>query len=370
VACGFCGGDDVVTVHTTGNFLEAIMAKMIFVSSILLQAALWLGLSTTDAFTPSRTTQMPPVVICPGFGNDRIDYYEPLQQPREAGLVSALERRGFDPELILTVPVERKDWLRVAGGLLDKNFYTNSALPTGKGYGWYLKRLRETVDEAYEKSGGERVLVIGHSAGGWLARATMGDGVWCPSQNVRTAERVACLATIGAIHKPPVNFGSCVTRGALAYTNQAYPGAFLADEGVGYVSVGGDAIFGDNTKQTKPQTQADGVYATRGEGSSARVAFTSYEAVCGQGDVTGDGVVPLDWTVLEGARHVPLEGVLHSINEAGTTLPTNRWYGSEAVIDRWLPMALEEASIRKSSSSGMSGLDLSGLQRWASEIFQ
>jgi hypothetical protein len=347
------------------------MTKTIFVHAILLQLTLWSGLSTrTGAFTPSRTIQKPPVVICPGFGNDRIDYYEPLQQPREVGLVSALERRGFDPELILTVPVERKDWLRVAGGLLDKNFYTNSALPTGNGYGWYLKRLQETVDEAYEKSGGERVLLIGHSAGGWLARAAMGDGVWCPSKNVRTAERVACLATIGAIHKPPVHFGTCVTRGALAYTNQAYPGAFLSEEGVGYVSVGGDAIFGDNTKQTKPQTQADGVYATRGEGSSARVAFMSYEAVCGQGNVTGDGVVPLSWTLLEGARHVPLEGVLHSFNEAGTTLPTDRWYGSEAVIDRWLPVALEEASSRKRSSSGNSGLGLSGLKRWASEIFQ
>ena len=35
-----------------------------------------------------------------------------------------------------------------------------------------------------------------------------------------------------------------------------------------------------------------------------------------------------------------LDGVLHSINEAGTTLPTERWYGSEAVIDRWLEPTL------------------------------
>ena len=53
--------------------------------------------------------------------------------------------------------------------------------------------------------------------------------------------------------------------------------------------------------------------------------------------MSGDGVVPLEWTQLEGAAQVRLPGVLHSINEAGTTLPTDRWYGSEGVVDRWLP---------------------------------
>ena len=290
-----------------------------------------------DAFS---TIQSTPVVICPGFGNDAIDYYEPLKQPRDVGLASALERRGFAPDLISTVPVRRSDWVRVAGGLLDLDFYSNSAKPTGGGYGWYIQRLKDTVDEAYENSGGERVLLLGHSAGGWLARAAMGDGAWRSESNVRTSERVRCLATVGAIHRPPADVGTCVTRGALAYTEDNYPGAFLASEGVGYVSVGGDAIVGDNSKDRTPESDADELYATRGEGSAARVAFASYEAVCGRGAVAGDGVVPLAWTRLAGSRHIELEGVLHSINEAGTTLPTERWYGSEAVVDRWLEPAL------------------------------
>ena len=307
--------------------------------------------------------------------------------------------------------MQRKDWLRVAGGLLDWKFYTNQAVPTGGGYGWYLKLFRETVDQAYDTSCANanainsnnnqgtpppRVLVIGHSAGGWLARAGMGDGLWCASgasgdektdstdttattEEVRTADRICGLVTVGAIHKPPVSVASCVTRGALAFTDRAYPGAFLKEEGVGYVSVGGDAIVGDNTK-LKPDTtgnnndsDADSLYATRGEGSAARVAFNSYEAVCGQGDVTGDGVVPLSWTQLEGSKQLQLEGVLHSINEAGTTIPTDRWYGSEAVIDRWLPAALEEAGIistRSTASTSSSPFDMEGLQKWASGVFQ
>lgn len=336
-------------------------------------------ITTTTAFQP-RKQQQPisstPVVICPGFGNDMIDYYEPLSQPREVGLVAGLERRGFDPDLIRVVPVQRKDWLRVAGGLLDWKFYLNRAEPTGGGYGWYLDRFRATVDEVYAKRNDNdntnradencRVLVIGHSAGGWLARAGMGDGVWCSSLSdkekadeaddnssasrddtvIRTAHKICGLVSVGAIHKPPVSIASCVTRGALAFTDQNYPGAFLKDEGVAYVSIGGAAIVGNNDveKDANEMTEEELFEAKVG-----RVAFTSYEAVCGQGDVMGDGVVPLSWTQLDGSKQLQLDGVLHSINEAGTTIPTDRWYGSENVIDRWLPTVLEEAGISASS---------------------
>lgn len=353
------------------------MMKSLQVSYALIITLVVVATTTTNGFQPIQKT---PVVICPGFGNDRVDYYQPLQQPREVGLVAALERRGFDPELIFTLPVERKDWIRVAGGLLDWKFYTNQALPTGNGYGWYLERFRETVDEAYnavdiegKEEEGQRVLVIGHSAGGWLARAGMGDGLWCPETQTRTAERICGLVTVGAIHRPPVSVGSCVTRGALAYTDETYPGAFLKEEGVAYVSVGGDAVVGDNTKEDEEEaddkSEADKLYAARGEGKAARVAYTSYEAVCGTGTVTGDGVVPLEWTQLDGSKQLQLQGVVHSINEAGTTIPTDKWYGSEGVIDRWLPTVLEEAGISTETKSGSSGMsfDLAGM---LSGVFQ
>ena len=327
------------------------------------------GLFLSSSTSPSTRTIENPIVICPGFGNDQIDYVEPLQQPREVGLVSVLQRRGV--QNVHIVPVARADWIRVAGGLLDvPAFYTNQALPTGRGYGWYLQRLKDTVNAAYEASGGRKVILLGHSAGGWLARAAMGNGVWENDTGdavVRTADRICCLTTVGAIHRPPVNTGTCVTRGALAYTDREYPGAFLADQGIAYVTVGGNAIQGnDSTKEDPLTTQADRVYAVRGEGSQARVAYTSYKAVCGNGYTTGDGVVPLEWTQLPGAKHLTLDGVLHSINEAGTTLPTDRWYGSEGVIDRWLPTVLQEAGIIQTSTNTLNGFGLvNGLQQWA-----
>lgn len=296
-----------------------------------------------------------PVVICPGFGNDSIDYDTPLEQPQEVGLRSVLSRRGFDPDRTYTVPVKRLDWVRVAGGLLDvPNFYRGNALPTGLGYGWYVKRLKETVDLAHRESGGERVLLLAHSAGGWLARAALGDGTWCDERGIRTNERVRGLVTMGAIHRTPKDETTCVTRGALKNTDLAYPGAFLKDQGIKYFSIGGTAVIGKMIEGLDEQDLT---------ARASRVAFNSYESVSGIGELIGDGVVPFDWTQLNGATQIRLDGVVHSINEAGTTIPTDRWYGSENVIDRWLPMVLEELELVEKSSS-LSNTSFLDFNRW------
>ena len=155
-----------------------------------------------------------------------------------------------------------------------------------------------------------------------------------------------------------------------------YPGAFLRTEGVAYVSVGGDAIVGNNAKDMPVDpTDADEAYRVRGEGNAQRVAYTSYAAVCGQGEVTGDGVVPLEWSILrgsddgtgDGAVHLSLDNTLHSINEAGTTLPTDRWYGAEDVVDRWLPTVLEEAGIVESKKANM---QVGGFADGLAKLFQ
>ena len=303
-----------------------------------------------------------PVVICPGFGNDSIDYDTPLEQPKELGFKSVLSRRGFDPDRIYTVPIQRKDWIRVAGGLLDiPNFYTGNALPTGRGYGWYLQRLKETVDAAYEESGGEKVLLVAHSAGGWLARAALGDGTWCDKQGIRTNEKVRGLVTMGAIHRVPEDEASCVTRGALKNTDLSYPGAFLKDEGILYFSVGGAAVLGELVDKDLQD------YKSR----ASRVAYNSYIAVAGRGDQFGDGVVPFEWTQLDGAKQFRLDGVVHSINEAGTTRATDRWYGSENVVDLWLPEVLDDLQLRKKVSAsvvGANALEFGGIKEWVSKL--
>lgn len=227
----------------------------------------------------------------------------------------------------------------------------------------------------------------------------MGDGSWDldvintndsqimknDGKNARAADRVRALITVGAIHKPPAKEfeNTCVTRGALAYLDTTYPGAYLASEGVSYVSVVGDAIMGRQKQQDGEvveggsskvdaekigSDQVNKVYKNRGEGSASSVAYTSYAAVSGRGDRTGDGVVPLEWSLLDGSRTIVLEGVLHSINEAGTTVATNRWYGSDAILDMWLGDALEEAGIKVNNrrSEKASATVLDSLQKMLS----
>ena len=62
-------------------------------------------LGLIPAFLPSLLPS-----ITPGFGNDQIDYLNPMNLGEEAGMVQALRRRGFP---VYVVPVKRTDWLKV-----------------------------------------------------------------------------------------------------------------------------------------------------------------------------------------------------------------------------------------------------------------
>jgi len=332
---------------------------------------------TTISMT-AAAMKKPPVVILPGFGNADIDYKTPFNQPEETGFVAALSRRGFEDVTVVGLP--RWEWVRVAGGLLDIDFWLNKQRPESIAYGWYVERARKTIVEASERSRGARVLVIGHSAGGWLARAALGQGEWEVAADaegeapttVKARDAVCGLVTLGAPHFPPPK-GSppCATRGALATCDKEMPGAHLAAQGlalvepsagIAYVTVAGSAIQGnpsrpqgsggvDPSDPTLPAREllaggatpeADEIYVKRGEGSAARVAYTNYLALAGDGEALGDGVIPVGCAHLPGARQLTLDGVLHSINEAGTTLPTERWYGSEKIVDLWLEPTMAE----------------------------
>jgi pimeloyl-ACP methyl ester carboxylesterase len=219
---------------------------------------------------------LPPVVILPGFGNAQEDYETPFNQPEEKGLVAALKRRGVADVTVLELP--RWEWIRVAGGLIDPLFWVGTQKPEGVAYGWYVRRARATIAAASERAGGARVLVVAHSAGGWLARATLGDGSdWLLDDDsgggdddeekqgqgqgreavrrravttVRPGSVVGALVTLGAPHfPPPAGAPPCATRGALAFCDATLPGAFLAEsQGIAYVTVAGAAIVGDEAR--------------------------------------------------------------------------------------------------------------------------
>ncbi|CAM9491490.1 unnamed protein product, partial [Phaeothamnion confervicola] len=205
------------------------------------------------------------------------------------------------------------DWWKVLRGCTTWAFWRGTASPYEPAFAWYLDMVRKTVDVARKETGAPRVILVGHSAGGWLARAAMGAGTWDETAGTSTEDVVAGLVSLGTPHFPgPAD----MTRGALSYTSATFPGAFLADRGIFYVTVAGSAVEG---VEAAPQ------------GDIRRFSFVSYQTVCGQGDVGGDTCVPVCSAHLEGAEQITLPGVYHSINEP------DRWYGAETVVDLWLP---------------------------------
>ena len=76
-------------------------------------------------------------------------------------------------------------------------------------------------------------------------------------------------------------------------------------------------------------------------GSAQRTAFDSYAMVSGEGAVAGDGIVPLNAAHLDGATQLTLD-CYHSINEPGSSAPTDQWYAAEPFIDSWLGVVADE----------------------------
>jgi pimeloyl-ACP methyl ester carboxylesterase len=266
------------------------------------------------------------VLILPGFGNDARDY---VVGPgagtagREGGsLVQSLRQRGWKDDQIRVMPLERWDWLSVfLNGLVDPTFWQGQMPPTRPSFNWYLQRVAEQVQDLCATTGEKnrediKVVLLCHSAGGWLARAALGFRTLSTAAGEASTdddddesvsidlESVLGMVTLGAPHLPPPPEIMDMTRGALRITNERFPGAYHKPDGLFYITVIGNAIAG--AKDVKRS-----LFQRR---SLAGFAFDSYEVVCGDGTTVGDGVVPISAAHLEDAIQVELEGVFHSVN--------------------------------------------------------
>lgn len=138
-------------------------------------------LSQGDGVETDRPNRNIHFLILPGFFNDSQDYI------MEGSLIPSLKSRGFSSDRIHVVPVKRWDWLTVfVLGVLDMEFWKSSMAPTRESFSWYLKRVTEQVDRIVtdQVTKGARkedvkVVLIGHSAGGWLARYTYDHDISC-----------------------------------------------------------------------------------------------------------------------------------------------------------------------------------------------
>lgn len=287
---------------------------------------------------PASARRLRPAVILPGLGNNSGDYGQLASTlRREYGVWSAVAR------------VSRLDWLRNAAGLLDPDYWKGTLRPSPV-LDWYLDRVRQAVLEAKSDADGGCVSLVGHSAGGWLARVYM-------ERHGRSD--VSLLLTLGTPHLPPPKGVPGVidqTRGLLDYVqNNCAPAVYTPQ--LKYVCVAGRYIQGARLVSNPPPPKlilpadsnagvVESIVTESGNSASSpaptfRALFVGqgYKQVCGQADVWGDGVVPEVSAHLEGALNISLDGVYHS--PVGADDEARPWYGSPAVVEKWIHHLLD-----------------------------
>jgi hypothetical protein len=74
----------------------------------------------------------------------------------------------------VVAPLPRTEWIKVAKQLPTKNFW-DATLPVHETLGWYFDAMEAGLSEIFAKEGPDaNVCIIGHSIGGWVARAYLG----------------------------------------------------------------------------------------------------------------------------------------------------------------------------------------------------
>lgn len=201
------------------------------------------------------------------------------------------------------VPVARWQWSLNARGFFTSDYWRATLRPD-QVLNWYFACVDKGLHELRQEVADSTIHVVGHSAGGWLARVYLAERA---PENMRVDK----LVTLGTPNTPPQQGRLDQTRGLLAYVERECKMLTKIGE---MICVAGTGVVG------KPI----------GKGSIGEyVAFLSYAAVCGRGDVDGDGVTPLEAACAAGGKLVVCEQCNHSM------LTSRQWYGSGKAFGKW-----------------------------------
>jgi alpha-beta hydrolase superfamily lysophospholipase len=233
---------------------------------------LWLGIEAC----------MGPIVIIGGFLSYAWAY---------RGMQRELSARTGQPVSIANI--QGGEWLLAVSSL---------------GWARLLAGLDRAVQQAARSAPGEKITLIGHSAGGVLARLYLSPDPFL-GRSYRGLEKVSHLITLGSPHHSQ---GSWRRGGQLSrYIEKRYPGAYFQPE-VRYTSFAGKFLRGD-----------------RAGSRSQRWAYNRYQEICGEGNTWGDGLIPIQTALLKGSDQMILDGVSHH------SVFGDSWYGSSAAISKW-----------------------------------
>jgi pimeloyl-ACP methyl ester carboxylesterase len=176
--------------------------------------------------------------------------------------------------------------------------------------GWLLvlNKLDITVRKAFNSSRMSKATLIGHSQGGVLGRLYLQPEPFM-GKRFNGLDYIDHLITLGSPH---LNQGGLQRGGHMSrWIERHVPGSAFSPR-VRYTSVAGKYIRGNSTGSL-----------------FERFAYGIYKDICAEGEIWGDGMVPVSSALLPGSQHIILNGVSHY------SLLGEPWYGSEGVLSLW-----------------------------------
>lgn len=225
-----------------------------------------------------------PVILCPQqFGGKPGDY---------TALTAALRAKGHP---VYLARISALQWLSIIKSAFSKAYFEGTLEPS-KTLPFYNNAINEAIarmDTNANNGASPEFTLLSHSIGGWVTRAWLGE---VAPESVK--ERCRKYVSLGTPHvEPPAD--SLVakvdqTRGLLKYINDRFPGAYYSAENedkhskkcsIEYTCVASKGVPG------KLEFQLDSI-----------LAFASYFALSGQGDVEGDGITPVSGALLDGGK--------------------------------------------------------------------
>lgn len=177
-----------------------------------------------------------------------------------------------------------------------------------RGFGQLVFEIATTVDRALLESKSDKVILIGHSAGGIACRVYLGGDPPYGGRRYSGHRRVSHLITLGSPHV----VRKSKVLAPVQRVNKLFPDALHKESGLVYRSVAGNAV----------------------DGTASRKARKRYGRMVEDGRVAGDGVAPVEAALLPGSEPVILDGVYHNRR-------VGHWYGADReTVLRWWPEEL------------------------------
>eukprot|EP00536_Pseudo-nitzschia_multiseries_P017252 jgi/Psemu1/224247/e_gw1.1451.23.1 len=256
--------------------------------------------ATTTASLPGRRVAL---LLCPAqfcVPDDYADLWGTLPAQIEItegddgdgdGEATTTRTVAVDRDLSRVVPLSRRDWIKVAKQLPTQDFI-DANLRVHKTLDWYFEAidqgLKDIIDGGSDIDG---ICLVGHSIGGWVARAYLGGlsrSSTAVSRIVRESNMVSSFITLGTPHVSPDTALVDQTRGLLreiADTPACSSIALANEQGIEITCVCSSSLSGN-------------FFTTNIE---EFVAASSYLPLLGKtnSSVKGDGIVPLELAFME-----------------------------------------------------------------------